>query len=215
MNAHAKQMWAGGGTIFAATAMLIVGVFQLIVGIAAIGRDVVFVTNTNYVYYLNFTAWGWIHMILGALLILCAIGLYARARWAMGVGIVLAALAAIDNFFFLPFYPLWSFLIIALSIFVIWSLGTTLSAPAAGGVEGRGAEAVGPGEREGRRDWAARDADTREAATREREAATRETGARETTGRDMGATGREAGTSGTTGRDTGSLDPGRHRTSSS
>lgn len=114
--------------MFAAVVLLIIGVFQVIIGIAAIGQDVLFVTNTDYVYYFNTTAWGWIHLALGVLLILCAIGLFARAAWAMMAGIFLAVLSAIDNFFFLPFYPLWSLVIIALNIFVIWSLATLLSA---------------------------------------------------------------------------------------
>lgn len=241
MKAHAKQLWAGGGTIFAATMLLIIGVFQVIVGIAAIGRDILFVTNTNYVYYLNTTAWGWIHLILGALLIVCGIGLYTRATWAMATGVFLAALAAIDNFFFLPFYPLWSLVIIALSVYVIWSLGTLLAQRTA--MEAREGEAMAGGGRESRRDWAARDADTREVADREetatrgaseREVSAREAGTRDTamhdTGRssmrdtggsmrdsggssmrDTGASGRDTGSS---MRDSGTLDPGRHRRSS-
>ena len=65
-----------------------------------------------------------------------------------------------DNFLFLPFYPLWSLVIIALSIFVIWSLATTLTARTAGVAE-RAAMAAGggPAGRDPTRDWAAMDAD--------------------------------------------------------
>ena len=48
--------------------------------------------------------------------------LFARKPWAAVFAIVLASLAAIANFFFIPYYPWWSLLVIALSIWVIWSL---------------------------------------------------------------------------------------------
>ena len=50
--------------------------------------------------------------------------LFSGAGWARAVGIVLAVLSAIANFFFLPYYPIWSLVIIALDVFVIWALAT-------------------------------------------------------------------------------------------
>lgn len=122
-----RQAWAMGGTIFAATAMIVLGAFQMIVGIAAMAQDELFVAGSDYVYSVDVTAWGWIHLILGIVMLLTGIGLYTGAMWARMLGIGLAVISAVANFFFLPYYPLWSMAIIAVDIFVIWSLATVHS----------------------------------------------------------------------------------------
>ena len=114
--------WATGGLLFAATLMLIIGMFQAIAGLAAIFDDEFYVVTQNYVFDLDVTAWGWIHLILGILLVVTGWALFARKPWAGVVAITLASLSAIANFFFIPYYPWWSLLMIALAIWVIWSL---------------------------------------------------------------------------------------------
>jgi hypothetical protein len=47
---------------------------------------------------------------------------FSGAAWARAIGIVLAGVSAIANFLFIPYYPFWSLLMIALDIFVIWAL---------------------------------------------------------------------------------------------
>ncbi len=111
-----------GFVVFAAVMMMIVGCFQVIAGIAAIFEDEFFVVGPNYIYDLDVTAWGWIHLILGVVLVLAGIGVLAGATWARVVGITLASLSAVANFFFIPYYPLWSILVIALDVAVIWAL---------------------------------------------------------------------------------------------
>lgn len=119
-----KQAWALGGTIFAATAMIVLGFFQVVVGIAAIANDVLFVEVSNYVYGVDVTFWGWVHLVLGAVMVLVGVALYGMSSWARGIGIALAVLSAVNNFMFMPYYPLWSIIVIALNIFVIWALAT-------------------------------------------------------------------------------------------
>ncbi len=114
--------WAVGGITFAAMMMLMVGAFQAIAGLAAIFNDEFFVIGRNYTFDLDVTAWGWIHLILGILLFIAGWALFARKLWAGMVAIVLALLAAIENFFFIPYYPWWSLLIIAVCIWVMWAL---------------------------------------------------------------------------------------------
>ncbi len=114
--------WAMGGAMFAATLMFIVGIFEAISGLAAIFEDEFFVVTPNYVFDLDVTAWGWIHLILGLVVAGAGWALFARKPWAGVVAIVLASLAAIANFFYIPYYPFWAILIIALSIWVIWAL---------------------------------------------------------------------------------------------
>ena len=114
--------WTVGFVVFAAVMMLIIGSFQIITGIAAIFEDEFFVVGANYIYDVDVTAWGWIHLVLGAIMFFAGLGVMAGATWARVVGIALASLSAIANFFFIPYYPLWAILVIALDVTVIWAL---------------------------------------------------------------------------------------------
>ncbi len=114
--------WAGGGIAFAATIMVMIGVFQAIAGIVAIVDDNFYVVTQNYTFDVDTTAWGWIHLILGALVALSGFYLFARRAWAAIVALTLALLSAISNFFFIPYYPWWSIITIALCVWVIWAL---------------------------------------------------------------------------------------------
>jgi hypothetical protein len=123
-NSGAKQAWAQGGLVFAGALLLVLGVWQVFLGIAAIAKGEFFVLAPNYIYEFNIGAWGWIHLIIGIIMVLTGFFLFRGAAWARAVGIVLAVLSAIENFFFLPYYPLWSIVVIALDIFVIWALAS-------------------------------------------------------------------------------------------
>ena len=114
--------WAVGGTVFAATILMLVGIFQAIAGLVAIFDDEFYVVTRNYTFDLDVSAWGWIHLLIGLLLIAVSYGLFMRSSWAGVTAIMLASLSAVVNFFFIPYYPFWSLLVIALDIWVIWSL---------------------------------------------------------------------------------------------
>ena len=114
--------WAVGGISFAAAMMITVGIFQVIAGLTAIFDDEFFVVTRNYTFDLDVSAWGWIHLILGILLLVTGYGLFSRALWAGMAGLFLAVLTAVENFFFIPYYPFWAILVIALSVWVIWAL---------------------------------------------------------------------------------------------
>jgi hypothetical protein len=114
--------WAASGITFAACVLLIIGVFQAIAGLTAIAGDEFFVVAQNYTFDLDTTAWGWIHLLIGIALLATAIGLFNRSTWAALAAIVLAMLSAVANFFFIPYYPFWAILLIALDVWVIWSL---------------------------------------------------------------------------------------------
>jgi hypothetical protein len=114
--------WAVGGTVFAACILMLVGVFQSIAGLVAIFDDNFYVVTRNYTFDLNTTAYGWIHLLIGILLVIVAFGLFNRSAWAGVTAIMLAGLSAVANFFFIPYYPFWAILVIALDVWVIWSL---------------------------------------------------------------------------------------------
>jgi hypothetical protein len=114
--------WAVGGITFAGVLMILVGSFQSIAGLTAIIGDEFFVVTRNYTFEIDTTAWGWIHLILGLVVGLSGFALFAGRAWAGAVAIVLAVLSAVANFFFIPYYPFWSILMIALACWVIWAL---------------------------------------------------------------------------------------------
>jgi hypothetical protein len=114
--------WAVGGIVFAGTVLMLIGIFQTIGGLVAIFDDDFYVVTRNYTFDLDTTVWGWIHLLIGILLVFVAWGLFSRSTWAGVTAIFLASLSAVANFFFIPYYPAWSILIIALNIWVIWSL---------------------------------------------------------------------------------------------
>ena len=114
--------WAVGGVTFAGVMMIMIGAFQGIAGLVAIIDDSFYVVGRNYTFDIDTTAWGWIHLLLGALVLLAGIYLFAGKTWAAATAVVLAVISAIANFFFIPYYPFWSLLMIAMAIWVIWSL---------------------------------------------------------------------------------------------
>ena len=110
------------GASFAAVMMILIGVFQIIAGISAISEDSFYVATENYVFDLDVTAWGWIHLLLGVLVVCAGAALWLGKVWGGMVAIALATLSAIANFFAIPYYPFWSLLVIAICIWVIWAL---------------------------------------------------------------------------------------------
>jgi hypothetical protein len=114
--------WVAGGVLFAAVMMVLIGSFQVIAGLTALFNDEFFVVGANYTFDLDATAWGWIHLLLGALLVLAGAALFSGAAWAGTVALVLAMLSAVSNFFFIPYYPFWAILEIAIACWVIWAL---------------------------------------------------------------------------------------------
>ncbi|THA62627.1 hypothetical protein E6P78_23050 [Streptomyces sp. A0958] len=111
-----------GWTAFAAVLMIFGGAMAIFQGISAIAKDDVFVATRNYVFQFNLMGWGWIHLILGIVIALAGFALFTGALWARVVGVVLAGLGALANFVWLPYYPLWSIVLIAVDIFIIWAL---------------------------------------------------------------------------------------------
>jgi hypothetical protein len=118
----AASGWVVGGLTFAGTMMILIGFFHAINGLAAIFEDEFFVAAANYAFDLDVTAWGWIHLIFGIALVVTGYFLFAGRSWAAIVAIAMAMLSAVANFFYVPYYPFWSLLVIALDIWVIWAL---------------------------------------------------------------------------------------------
>lgn len=114
--------WAIGWTAFAGTILIMTGLFQAFLGIAAIADNTIYVVTSEWVFKFDATTWGWIHLILGLVLLLAGIGLFGGQVWARTVGVILAALSAVAAFLWLPYYPVWAIVVMTMDVFVIWAL---------------------------------------------------------------------------------------------
>jgi hypothetical protein len=113
---------AMGTAVFAGIMMVIIGVFHAIDGIIAIAEDNYYVVTPHYTFDLDVTAWGWIHLIVGIILIVAGLSIVKGFLWARILGIAVVALSAIANFFFIPYDPFASILMIAIDVLIIWAL---------------------------------------------------------------------------------------------
>jgi hypothetical protein len=112
-----------GMVVFAGTMLLLLGGFQIFQGLVALIRDDFYaVTRTGLLLELDFTAWGWIHLIIGVIAMITGVGVLAGQMWARVVGIVIAGIGALANLAFLSAYPVWSTIMIALDVLAIYAL---------------------------------------------------------------------------------------------
>jgi hypothetical protein len=118
----AGSAWRGW-VLFAATILALLGVFHAIAGLVALfEEDYYLVTASRLVISADFTAWGWTHLLIGALFVLTAVALLNGATWARVVAIAVAFVSAIVNVAFLSAYPLWCVIMITLDVLVIYAV---------------------------------------------------------------------------------------------
>ncbi|HLH59400.1 MAG TPA: hypothetical protein VKV33_09650 [Streptosporangiaceae bacterium] len=110
-----------GLVIFAGILLLVVGFFNLIDGIAAIANSHVFVANATYVLG-DLKTWGWVALILGVLQLLAGGGVMVGNQLARWFAVAVIGVNAIAQLFFIPAYPFWSLMIIAIDIVALWGL---------------------------------------------------------------------------------------------
>ena len=113
--------WAGW-VVFAGTMAIIVGVFNIIQGLVALFDDQYFVVASGDLLVFDFTAWGWVHLLVGVVMVVVGLGIMRGSPWGLVAGVVIAAGNAILQLGFLAAYPIWSILIIALDVVVIYAL---------------------------------------------------------------------------------------------
>ena len=114
--------WAGW-ILFAAVIMLLVGTFHVIQGLVALFKDDYYVVGSSgLVLNINYTAWGWIHIVGGVIAVAAGLALFRGKMWARVLGTAVACVSAVVNVGFLAAYPLWSITVIALDVAIIMAL---------------------------------------------------------------------------------------------
>ncbi|TVY99068.1 hypothetical protein EAS64_42120 [Trebonia kvetii] len=111
-------------TFAAAVLLMVAGVFNFFEGLAAVIRGSFFVVLPNYAYNISVTGWGWFHLILGVVAFLTGCYLFVDSPIARVVGVIIASVSAIVNFLYIPYYPVWSVVLIAIDAVVIWALAS-------------------------------------------------------------------------------------------
>lgn len=104
--------------------MLVGSALAILQGVSALNKDRVLVAGPSYVYSFNLTAWGWIHIVLGIIGVAISFGLAMGTDWARISTVVIASISIVAQFLWLPYYPLWAILIIAIDIVIIWAVVT-------------------------------------------------------------------------------------------
>jgi hypothetical protein len=117
-----ERSWARDLTVFAATIMIVAGVFQALQGLVALANSEFYVVGSEYTFEFDITAWGWIHLLLGIALAIVGYFLFVGATWSRWTAIVLVGLSMLANFMWLPYYPIWALIIIALDVAVVWAI---------------------------------------------------------------------------------------------
>lgn len=102
--------------------MVVSGLWWIMAGIIALVDDNFYVVTKNYVFKFDVTTWGWIHLGFGILALIAGIFLFSGAIWARIVGVVIATLAAVVAFAWIPYYPVMAIILVAVSAAVIWAL---------------------------------------------------------------------------------------------
>lgn len=120
--AQQRSSAAAGWTMFAGIMMMLIGFFHGLAGLSGIIQDDFYAVLPNYVLKFAVTTWGWIHLIGGIVIVLAGFGVFSGAVWARTVGVILAAVSALVSFAWIPLYPIWSIVLIAIDVTVIWAL---------------------------------------------------------------------------------------------
>ncbi|MDT0423631.1 DUF7144 family membrane protein [Streptomyces evansiae] len=119
---RAESGWAVGGTAFAAVLLLVNGVLDILRGVSGIAEDDVYTRVNDYVFRWSATGWGWALLIIGIVAVLVGLGLFRDALWARVVGVFVASASIVAHFLWLPYFPVWALIAIAIDAWVIWAL---------------------------------------------------------------------------------------------
>jgi hypothetical protein len=112
-----------GWIVFAGIMMVMLGTFHIIDGLIALFNDEYFlVAKSGLTVHVDYTVWGWVHLIGGVIVIVAGVGLFSGQVWARFIAVPIAMLSALVNIAFLSAYPIWSTIMITIDILVIWAV---------------------------------------------------------------------------------------------
>jgi len=111
-----------GWVYFAGAMMAVLGIFEIIQALAALLKHAFYVVTPNEIVKFSINTWGWIHLIIGIIVLLAGFAVLAGQAWGRVIGVLIAIISAIVNLVFLPAYPVWSIIVILVDFLVIYAL---------------------------------------------------------------------------------------------
>ena len=122
MSNGVQERQPTGWTVFAGMVLVIVGFLDALWGLAGILNDQVLVVGGHGAIIADVTTWGWVHLIIGSVMALTGMALFAGNATARWVAVLFVTVNAISPIVFFPLAPLWAFLIIILDVTIIYQL---------------------------------------------------------------------------------------------
>lgn len=124
-----SRMFADVTIPFAAFLLIIASLLDILQGASAVAHDELYTSGKEYLYEIDLTAWGWVHIVVGLVGVVVAVGLLRRTTWGRLAGLAVASVGILTNFAFLPTYPVWSGFVIGFNVLVAWALCVQLDLP--------------------------------------------------------------------------------------
>lgn len=122
-DANRDQTAWVGWIVFAGAMMVLLGMFHVIQGLVALFNDDYFIVgHSGLLVSVDYSVWGWVHVIGGLIIAGAGLALFAGRMWGRVVGVLMAMLSAVANLGFLAAFPVWSSLMILIDVLVIWAL---------------------------------------------------------------------------------------------
>jgi hypothetical protein len=119
----APSAGAAAGTVLAGVLMMLGGAWEFLTGLAvAIKHGFFAPVSSTYAYHWDVQSWGWTTLAIGALVFAAGVCVLLGMTWARVVGVILASFSAIAAFMFLPYYPVWAIILVAIDVYIIWAL---------------------------------------------------------------------------------------------
>ncbi|HYK29212.1 MAG TPA: hypothetical protein VEV61_14705 [Streptosporangiaceae bacterium] len=122
---------SGGMTSLSGWLLILGGLWTFFEGLALLAKKSYFTSLSgyssaahNYALHWNLTGWGWAYLIFGIVMFAAGVCVLLNQEWARWTGVVLGCIGAVGSFVFLPFYPFWSIIVIAINVFIVWALAT-------------------------------------------------------------------------------------------
>jgi hypothetical protein len=115
-------MRTSGWVAFASFMLVLAGMFGIIDGLVALINDEVYLVTKDGVVAFDFTTWGWIHLIVGIIVLIAGFAVMSGQLWARIVGVLVATLSAVSQIAFITAFPLWSVVIIGIDVLIIYGL---------------------------------------------------------------------------------------------
>ena len=117
-----RSSGAVGWTTFTGVMLILIGFFHALAGLSGLLKDQFYAVTPNYVLKFDVTTWGWIHLVGGIVILIAGFSLFKGAVWARTIGVFIAGISALVSFAWIPVYPIWGIVVIAIDVAVIWAL---------------------------------------------------------------------------------------------